>query len=196
MRLLTPNRTVVNPTMKVANSSLMIVTSVSTVTRSSLFRCLCYERSLLGNYPWLSILKWRNQPAYPSYPCDSLWLEKHLKQVPFQHRITMLWYHLCDALDRRWPEMTQSMFFDDRSEVLRILPIALDQQPKNTNAPIRYHSRLFNPKKQYPIVSSSGQGLISYGTRTLKTFFTYHSKASYKICYKLTSRFSVNKSYT
>ncbi|KAG5402636.1 hypothetical protein IGI04_008755 [Brassica rapa subsp. trilocularis] len=61
--------------------------------------------------------------------------------------------------------MTRSMFLDGRSEVLRILPIALDQQPKNTNTPIRYHSRLFNPKKQYPIVSSFGQGLVSYGTR-------------------------------
>ncbi|KAG5415438.1 hypothetical protein IGI04_003005 [Brassica rapa subsp. trilocularis] len=62
--------------------------------------------------------------------------------------------------------MTWSMFLDGRSEVLRILPIALDQQSKNTNDPIGYHSRLFNPRKQYQIVSSSGQGLISYGTRT------------------------------
>ncbi|KAF3580846.1 hypothetical protein DY000_02033712 [Brassica cretica] len=49
--------------------------------------------------------------------------------------------------------MTLSMFLDGRSEDLRILPITLDQQPKNTNAPIEYHSRLFNPKKQYSIVS-------------------------------------------
>ncbi|KAG5389700.1 hypothetical protein IGI04_031241, partial [Brassica rapa subsp. trilocularis] len=59
------------------------------------------------------------------------------------------------------------MFLDGRSEVLRILPIALDQQSKNTNAPIGYHSRLFNPRKQYLIVSSSTQGLISYGTHTM-----------------------------
>ncbi|WZY78156.1 hypothetical protein YC2023_024540 [Brassica napus] len=65
--------------------------------------------------------------------------------------------------------MTRSMFLDCRSEVLRILPIAIDQQPKNTNAPIRYNSRIFNPTKQYPIVSSSGQGLISYGTRFRST---------------------------
>ncbi|KAG5400136.1 hypothetical protein IGI04_014743 [Brassica rapa subsp. trilocularis] len=62
--------------------------------------------------------------------------------------------------------MTRSIFLDCRSEVLRILPIALDQQPKNTNALIVYNSRLFNPTKQYPIVSSSRQGLISYEIRT------------------------------
>ncbi|KAF2561528.1 hypothetical protein F2Q70_00017829 [Brassica cretica] len=46
----------------------------------------------------------------------------------------------------------------------KIVPIALDQQPKNTNTPIGYNSRLFNPTKQYPIVSLSRQGQISYGT--------------------------------
>ncbi|WZZ27024.1 hypothetical protein YC2023_010425 [Brassica napus] len=47
--------------------------------------------------------------------------------------------------------MTWSMFLDGRSEVLRILPIVLNQQPKNRNAPIGYHSTIFNPTKEYPI---------------------------------------------
>ncbi|KAF2543281.1 hypothetical protein F2Q68_00032150 [Brassica cretica] len=51
----------------------------------------------------------------------------------------------------------------------KIVPIALDQQPKNTNTPIGYNSRLFNPTKQYPIVSLSRQGQISYGTRLCTT---------------------------
>ncbi|KAG5375518.1 hypothetical protein IGI04_040114 [Brassica rapa subsp. trilocularis] len=48
----------------------------------------------------------------------------------------------------------------ERDKIIGVTP------PINTNAPIVYNSRLFNPKKQYLIVSSSGQGLISYGTRT------------------------------
>ena len=42
-------------------------------------------------------------------------------------------------------EMTPSLFPEGRSKVPRILPITLDQQTENTDAPIGYHSRLFNP---------------------------------------------------
>ncbi|KAG5374349.1 hypothetical protein IGI04_042329, partial [Brassica rapa subsp. trilocularis] len=63
--------------------------------------------------------------------------------------------HMCVLMDSHRRPMTGNDTVDVprwRSEVLRILPIALDQQSKNTNAPIGYHSRLFNPRKQYLIV--------------------------------------------
>ncbi|KAF2587921.1 hypothetical protein F2Q70_00038604 [Brassica cretica] len=56
--------------------------------------------------------------------------------------------------------MTRSMFPDGGPEVLEINPIALDQQPKNTDTPIRYYFRIFNPIKQYSILNGpeNGQG--------------------------------------
>ncbi|KAG5383493.1 hypothetical protein IGI04_034963 [Brassica rapa subsp. trilocularis] len=111
MRLLTPNRTVVNPTMSVANSSIKIVTPVSTVHLFNLVSVLLLRKItvvLVGDHCQLGIkpislqVQYRMHPALSEFPSNSFYEGTLCNGVTIIER---------QGTKFLWPVPNQPMFF-------------------------------------------------------------------------------------